>query len=78
MSGYEDQGPVPSKFAAVQTSIERLFNFTKDLDSNYQNHASVLVLPHWLIFYIFAELVGHWDINGNNYNIMTWDNIHWS
>ncbi|MDR8236563.1 spore coat protein CotH, partial [Acinetobacter baumannii] len=32
MSGYEDQGPVPSKFAAVQTSIERLFNFTKDLD----------------------------------------------
>lgn len=78
MSGYEDQGPIPSKFAAVQTSIERLFNFTKDLDSNYQNHASVLVLPHWLVFYIFVELVGHWDINGNNYNIMTWDNAHWS
>lgn len=78
MSGYKDQGPIPSKFAAVQTSIERLFDFTKDLNANYQNHASVLVLPHWLVFYIFVELVGHWDINGNNYNIMTWDNTHWS
>lgn len=78
MSGYVDQGAIPTKFKAVETSINRLFDFTKNLSTSYANHASVLNLPHWLLFYIVAEIIGDFDHGGNNYNIFTWDNTHWT
>ncbi|HFF2859819.1 TPA: CotH kinase family protein [Acinetobacter baumannii] len=78
MKGYSDQGPIPSAFPTVQAAIDSLFNFTKGLSANYANHATVLNLPHWVLFYILAELTGHWDIDGNNYNLFTWDGVHWS
>lgn len=76
MTGYEEAGVIPNP--AVQTSIERLFNFTRNLNTMYAQHADYIVLDNWLLYYIFCELIGQWDIDGNNYNIMTWDNTHWS
>lgn len=79
MKNYVDQGPIPPAFENnVLASINRLFDFTSNLSTNFANHADVINLPHWLVFYINCELIGDWDHNGNNYNIMTWDNTHWT
>lgn len=76
MTDYEEAGPVPD--AAVLASINRLTDFTRQLNTRYAEHADYIVLPHWVDWYIFSELIGNVDTNGNNYNIITWDNTHWT
>ncbi|WP_180085231.1 CotH kinase family protein [Acinetobacter sp. YH12103] len=79
MSGYDDLGPIPPAFTGtVGASCTRLFEFTSTLSTSYPNHADYIVLPHWILWYLTCELVGAWDQNGNNYNIITWNNQQWS
>ena len=79
MSGYSDLGPIPPAFAeTVGASCTRLFEFTRTLSTSYPNHADYIVLPHWILWYLMCELTGDWDHNGNNYNIITWNNKQWS
>ena len=79
MKGYSDLGPIPSAFAdTVGASCTRLFEFTRTLSTSYPNHADYIVLPHWILWYLMCELTGDWDHNGNNYNIITWNNQQWS
>lgn len=79
MSGYDDLAPIPPAFAeTVGVSCTRLFDFTRTLSTSYPNHADYIVLPHWILFYLMCELLGDWDYNGNNYNIITWNNQQWS
>lgn len=76
MTGYEEAGPIPD--AAVVEKIQRLWSFTTDLANKYAQHADYIVLDHWVIWVIFGELFSNRDTDGNNYNIMTWDGVHWS
>lgn len=79
MKGYEDLGPIPPAFTeTVGASCTRLFDFTSTLSTSYPNHADYIVLPHWILWYLMCELTGDWDHNGNNYNIITWNNQQWS
>lgn len=79
MKGYTDLGLIPPAFAdTVGASCTRLFEFTRTLSTSYPNHADYIVLPHWILFYLMCELTGDWDHNGNNYNIITWNNQQWS
>lgn len=64
--------------ADVLASIERLFGFLNNISEEYDNHADYIVLKHWIVFVIFSEIVGNFDINGNNMNLLTWDGSHWS
>ncbi|QIY82576.1 hypothetical protein HER18_02970 [Chryseobacterium sp. NEB161] len=77
MTGYVDGGAtVPD--TTVLTNINRLFYFTRNLTTTYQNHADYIVLNHWVVWIIFSELISNRDTNGNNYNLITWDGLHWS
>ncbi|MGJ1329408.1 CotH kinase family protein [Sphingobacterium multivorum] len=76
MNGYQDTGPIPN--ATVLANINRLFDFTRTLDTSYNNHADFIVLPHWILWYIHAELIGNVDTDGNNYNLFTWNAAQWS
>ena len=76
MTGYIDRGDIPD--ATVLANINRLFDFTRNLNTTYQNHADFIVLNHWIIWIIFSEIISNRDTNGNNYNLMTWDGTHWS
>lgn len=76
MTGYVDGGIVPD--TTVLTNINRLFDFTRNLTTTYQNHADFIVLNHWVTWVIFSEVISNRDTNGNNYNLMTWDGTHWS
>lgn len=79
MSGYSDLGLIPPAFNdTVNASCTRLFEFTSTLSTSYVNHADYIVLPHWVLWYLMCELTGDWDHNGNNYNIITWNNRQWS
>ncbi|MCU4365650.1 CotH kinase family protein [Acinetobacter variabilis] len=79
MKGYSDLGPIPPDFTeTVGASCTRLFDFTRTLSTSYVNHADYIVLPHWILWYLMCELTGDWDHNGNNYNIITWNNRQWS
>lgn len=79
MKGYTDLGLIPPAFAdTVGASCTRLFEFTRTLSTSYPNHADYIVLPHWVLYYLMCELTGDWDHNGNNYNIITWNNKQWS
>ena len=79
MKGYTDLGIIPPAFAnTVGASCTRLFDFTRTLSTSYVNHADYIVLPHWILWYLMCELTGDWDHNGNNYNIITWNNRQWS
>lgn len=79
MKGYNDLGPIPPDFTeTVGASCARLFEFTRTLSTSYVNHADYIVLPHWILWYLMCELTGDWDHNGNNYNIITWNNRQWS
>ncbi len=79
MSGYKDLGLIPPAFTeTVGASCARLFEFTRTLSTSYPNHADYIVLPHWILWYLMCELTGDWDHNGNNYNIITWNNQQWS
>lgn len=60
------------------SSITRFFDFTKDFGTQKANVDEFMVLPHWLVFIIFEEILHSKDINGNNYNVLTWDGLHWS
>lgn len=76
ISGYEENGPITDN--DVLTSIERLFSFTRNLNTIYAQHSDYIVLDHWLCWYILCELITHRDTSGNNYELCTWDNVHWS
>lgn len=76
LSGYEEGGEITD--AGVLASIERLFSFTTDITTQKENYADYITLPHWLAYVIFCELVDHWDVNGNNTELCSWDGVHWS
>ena len=76
MTGYVDGGAITD--TTVLANINRLFNFTSNLTTTYQNHADFIVLNHWIIWIILSEIISNRDTNGNNYNLMTWDGTHWS
>jgi hypothetical protein len=76
ISGYEEGGEITD--AEVLANIERLFGFTSDIANQRDNYADYIVLPHWLAYVIFCELVDHWDVSGNNTELCTWDGTHWS
>lgn len=79
MSGYSEGDAIPSKYTAtVGASIAHLFEFTADIAGKYSTHSDYIVLPHWIAWYVIAELSFDWDKNSNNYNIITWDGVHWS
>lgn len=74
--GYEEAGPINDP--VVLANINRLFDFTSQLSSRFAEHENFIVLPHWVAWLIHCEVVGQYDINGNNYNIMSWDATRWS
>lgn len=76
VSGYQEGGVINDP--AVMDSITRVWDFMNNLSTRYTEHPNFWVLQHWVDFYIHAELFQNVDINGNNNNLMTWDNIHWS
>jgi hypothetical protein len=80
LKNYEEGGEIPD--ANVLASIERLFGFTSAWDASdpasIEGYDNFIVLPHWLAFVIFEELVYSEDSVGNNLNVVTWDNNHWS
>lgn len=76
VTGYEEAGPINDP--VVLANINRVFDFMINLATRYSEHANFWVLPHWVDFYIHAELFQNIDINGNNNNLMTWDAVHWS
>lgn len=80
LKNYEEGGEIPD--ANVLASIERLFGFTSAWDASdpasIEGYDNFIVLPHWLAFVIFEELVYSEDSVGNNINVVTWDNNHWS
>lgn len=77
MSGYEGETkPIPN--SDVVAKATRLFDFTKNLSSQYSNHADYIILKHWIAWYIFSEIISNRDTDGNNYNLITWDGQHWS
>ncbi|MGJ1192726.1 CotH kinase family protein [Sphingobacterium siyangense] len=76
VSGYQEGGVINDP--AVMDSITRVWDFMNNLSTRYAEHPNFWVLQHWVDFYIHAELFQNVDINGNNNNLMTWDNIHWS
>lgn len=79
MKGYDDLDPIPPEYIeTVEASCIRLFEFTSTLKTSYPNHADYIVLPHWILWYLMAELMGDWDYNGNNYNLLTWNNQQWT
>lgn len=76
MSGYNGEGAaIPD--ANVLSKCQRLFNFTRQLNTQSSNHSDFIILPIWCVWIIFSEIVSNRDTNGNNYNIITWDGIHW-
>lgn len=77
MTDYQGEG-MPFTDSVVLANVNRLFSFTNNLATQYQNHADYIVLDHWIRFVIHAELLGNWDINGNNMNLLTWDATHWT
>jgi hypothetical protein len=76
LSGYEEGGEITD--AGVLANIERLFTFTNNITTMYNQHEDYIVLPHWLCWYIHCELIGDVDKNGNNLELATWDGTHWS
>ena len=76
IKGYEAGGEISD--TEVLSSITRFFDFTKDFGTQKANVDEFMVLPHWLVFIIFEEILHSKDINGNNYNVLTWDGLHWS
>ena len=76
LDGYDEGMPITD--ASVSANINRLFSFLNNISTEADNHADYIVLPHWIAYFIFSELVGNSDINGNNMNILTWDGTHWS
>lgn len=76
ITGYVENGPISD--TDVLASINRIFSFTNDLQNKYSQHADYLVLNHWLCWYILCELITHRDTSGNNYELLTWDGLHWS
>ncbi|MDH5825775.1 CotH kinase family protein [Sphingobacterium faecium] len=77
MTDYQGEG-MPITDATVLANINRLFSFTNNLATQYQNHSQYIVLDHWIRFIIHAELLGNWDINGNNLNLLTWNATQWT
>lgn len=76
LKNYEEGGEIPD--ASVLANIERLFNFTSDLNNQYQNYADFITLPHWLVYIITEELLFSEDSPYNNMNLLTWDATHWT
>ncbi|WP_336834422.1 hypothetical protein [Sphingobacterium siyangense] len=76
LTGYEEGGLINDP--VVLANINRVFDFMTNLATRSSEYADFLVLPHWIDFYIHAELFQNIDINGNNNNLLTWDGVHWS
>jgi hypothetical protein len=76
ISGYDAGQPITD--AAVLANINRLFGFTSDLANQYANWEDYIVLPHWICWVVFSELIGNTDVDGNNLELTTWDGTHWS
>lgn len=76
IKGYVDGGEITD--SDVLASINRLFDFTSNLATQWENYADYIVLPHWLTFIIAEELLISIDCCYNNINLLTWDNTHWS
>ena len=85
MSGYEiiehddrDEG-VPIPVESVRLACERLFQFTSSISEATKSSAEdYIVLKNWLAYYIFCEVIGHIDADGNNTELYTWDGVHWT
>lgn len=76
LKNYEEGGEITD--AGVLANIERLFNFTSDLDNQYLDYEDYIVLPHWLVYIITEELLFSEDSPYNNMNLLTWDATHWT
>lgn len=76
LKNYETGGEISD--ANVLASIQRLWSFTTNLSTMYEQHADYIILPHWIVWLIFSELVCNTDTDGNNLELFTWDNEHWS
>ena len=76
IKGYEEGGTITD--TGVLENIQRLWSFTTDFRNQYENYSDYIVLPHWILYLIFQELIGNWDSVGNNINVVTWDAKHWS
>lgn len=76
MSGYEEAGPIPDP--EVQAKCERLFDWLSNIPTRSVEHADFIILPLWIDYLIFMEIIGHWDANGNNTNLQTWDGQTWA
>ena len=76
IKGYEEGGTITD--TGVLENIQRLWSFTTDFINQYENYSDYIVLPHWILYLIFQELIGNWDSVGNNINVVTWDATHWS
>lgn len=76
MKNYEEGGEITD--TEVLNNIQRLFNFTNNIRTEYDNHEDYIVLDHWVCWYIIVNLIGHYDTNGNNMELFTWDGTHWS
>lgn len=81
LSGYDgEMQPVPA--GPVLDNINRLFNWLKGVSDGTidpkTTHQDYIILSSWLDWMIICEVIGNWDVNGNNYNIMTWDATRWS
>ncbi|WP_392471321.1 hypothetical protein ACF3OC_08040 [Sphingobacterium cellulitidis] len=62
----------------VLANITRLFDFTSQINTRWTEHADYIILPYWVVYAIIIEVFGHWDIDGNNVNLITWDSKHWA
>lgn len=76
ISGYNEAGEIPNE--DVLAKCQRLFEFTKELNTRYTEHADFINLQHWIDWIIFSELISNRDSNGNNYNLVTYDGVKWS
>lgn len=76
IKGYEEGQEITD--ATVMANINRLFNYTTDLANQHSNYADYIVLPHWIAFLIFEEIICNADCVSGNYNLLTWDGTHWS
>lgn len=76
IKNYEEGMPITD--ATVMASINHLFEFTNDLDTKWADYADYIVLPHWICFLLFEEIICNLDCQSGNYNLLTWDGEHWS
>ena len=79
MTRYVEGGTIPT--VSVNDSVQRFFNWMKDFKNNTgtarADYGNYIVLENWIDYLIFIEVFDHRDSNGNNINLITWNNTHW-